>query len=48
MTLVKLPATEHAALVALMASVGQEWAETLDKRGKSGTEVLKAFNNALK
>lgn len=48
MTLVKLPATEHAALAALMASVGQEWAETLDKRGKSGTEVLQAFNNALK
>ncbi|OGA33589.1 MAG: C4-dicarboxylate ABC transporter [Betaproteobacteria bacterium RIFCSPLOWO2_12_FULL_62_13b] len=48
MTLVKLPATEHAALAALMASVGQEWAETLDKRGKPGTEVLKAFNNALK
>lgn len=47
-TLVKLPPAERAALAGLMASVNAEWAETLDKRGKPGTEVLKAFNETLK
>ena len=31
-----------------MASVGADWAANLDKRGKAGTETLKAFEEALK
>lgn len=47
-TLVKLPANEHATLTQAMGQVSQEWAEALDKRGKPGSEVLKALNDALK
>lgn len=43
----ELPAEERRALQALLASVGDEWADGLDKRGKPGTEVIKAFRAAL-
>jgi TRAP-type C4-dicarboxylate transport system substrate-binding protein len=32
---------------AVLATVGDEWAADLDKRGKPGTEVLKAFRAAV-
>lgn len=44
---VNLPKADHDKIVALMSEVGQEWAADLDKRGKKGTEVLKAFQKAL-
>lgn len=43
-----LPAAERAALTPMMAVVRQEWAVQLDKRGRPGTEVLNAFEAALK
>lgn len=47
-TLLQIPASERKEVDALMASVGREWAEGLDKRGKPGSEALKAFRDALK
>lgn len=47
-TLVQFPATERKEIDAAMATIGKEWAESLDKRGKPGSEVLKAFQDALK
>jgi len=44
---VTLPEAEHDKIVGLMSEVGQEWAADLDKRGKKGSEVLKAFQDAL-
>lgn len=45
--LVKIPAENRAALMALNERVAQEWAEQLDKRGKPGSQVLQAFRGAL-
>lgn len=47
-TLVQLPASDRNDVDAAMASIGKEWAESLDKRGKPGSEVLKVFQDALK
>ncbi|HYH19554.1 MAG TPA: TRAP transporter substrate-binding protein DctP [Azospirillum sp.] len=47
-TMTKLPDAEHKALEAMMASVGREWAANLDKRNKAGSEILAAFQEALK
>lgn len=44
---VTLPAADHEKIVDLMSEVGKEWAADLDKRGKKGSEVLKAFQDAL-
>ncbi|MGH8796120.1 MAG: TRAP transporter substrate-binding protein DctP, partial [Caldimonas sp.] len=46
-TLVKLPAADEKRLAELTATNGTSWASVLDKRGKPGTEVLKAFRAAL-
>jgi TRAP-type C4-dicarboxylate transport system substrate-binding protein len=43
-----LPAAEQAALQPITAAVRQEWAAQLDKRNLPGTELLKAFDAALK
>lgn len=43
-----LPAAEQAVLKPLMAAVRLDWAAQVDKRGKPGTEALKAFDAALK
>ena len=40
-------AAERAALTPLMATVRQEWATQLDKRGPPGTEILSAFEAAF-
>ena len=47
-TLVQFPATERKEIDTAMATISKEWAESLDKRGKPGSEVLKAFQDALK
>lgn len=47
-TLVHLPDTERKEISAAMDGVSVEWAQNLDKRGKPGTEVLKAYREALK
>lgn len=47
-TIVKFPASERNDIDAAMASVSNEWAQGLDKRGKAGSETLKAFQDALK
>ncbi|TAK65584.1 MAG: C4-dicarboxylate ABC transporter [Betaproteobacteria bacterium] len=44
---VRFSAADHREIAAKAANVQAEWAEALDKRGKPGTEILKAFNNAL-
>jgi TRAP-type C4-dicarboxylate transport system substrate-binding protein len=43
-----LPAAERAAFASMMVAVRQEWAGQLDKRGRPGTELLNAFEAALK
>lgn len=45
--LVTLSPEDDRALKAVLGSVGDEWAADLDKRGKPGTEVLKAFRAAV-
>lgn len=47
-TVAPLPAAEQAALRPLMAAVRQDWAAQVDKRGRPGSEALKAFDAALK
>ncbi len=47
-TLAQLPAADRAVLSSTSAVVRTEWAEALDKRGRSGTEVLNAFMEAVK
>jgi TRAP-type C4-dicarboxylate transport system substrate-binding protein len=44
---VTLPAADHKRLADLMKDGGDVWAETLDKRRKPGSEVLKAYRAAL-
>lgn len=44
---VSLPAADRAMVRSMQAGVGKDWAEALDKRGKAGTEVLKAFTAGL-
>ena len=44
---VELPKADHEKIVAAMSEVGKEWAADLDKRGRKGSEVLKAFQDAL-
>ena len=45
--IVTLPAADKASLREMQGSVGATWAEGLDKRGKAGTEILKAFTGAM-
>ncbi len=45
--LAQLSADDDRTLKAVLASVGDEWAADLDKRGKPGTEVLRAFRAAV-
>ena len=46
--LTPLSAADHATVATVMQDVAKDWADTLDKRGKSGTEVLNAFKAGLK
>ncbi len=46
-TAVRFPAADHQEIAALAATVRAEWAEGLDKRGKPGSETLKAYTEAL-
>ena len=48
LTLVKLAPAAHDGLGKQLAAVSDDWAQTLDKRGKPGTEVLKAYLEAVK
>lgn len=45
---VTLPEADVAEISALLDSVGSEWAADMDGRNKPGTEVMKAFMDALK
>jgi TRAP-type C4-dicarboxylate transport system substrate-binding protein len=47
-TFVKLSDADHKQLEKELADVSQEWAKNLDKRGKKGSDVLKAFQSGLK
>ncbi len=44
---VQFPAADKKQIEAQLATVSTEWAEALDKRGKPGSEALKAFRAAL-
>jgi TRAP-type C4-dicarboxylate transport system substrate-binding protein len=46
--LTPLSPADKATVSAVMQDVAKDWADTLDKRGKSGTEVLNAFKAGLK
>ncbi len=45
--LTPLSAADQQALEPIAAQVATEWAQNLDRRGKSGTEVLNAFKAGL-
>jgi TRAP-type C4-dicarboxylate transport system substrate-binding protein len=45
--LVKLSSDAEQSLKAALATVGDQWAADLDKRGKPGHEVLKAFRETV-
>lgn len=45
--LITLSPADKAHLHTVMADVAKDWADNLDKRGKSGTVVLKAFEAGL-
>jgi TRAP-type C4-dicarboxylate transport system substrate-binding protein len=45
--MVKLPEADSKKVQALMSEVGKEWAAGLDQRGRKGSEVLEAFQEAL-
>ncbi len=47
-TLFKLNDADRARLAEASVTAQKEWATQLDQRGKSGTEVLTAYRNALK
>lgn len=47
-TMVHLPEAESAKLKDMLSSVSKEWAANLDKRRLPGSEVLAAFQQALK
>ena len=46
-TMQPLPPADSKQLQSLMAEVSKEWAAGLDQRGRKGSEVLKAFQDAL-
>ena len=46
-TFYSLDEADKARLKNIMGEVASEWAETMDTRGKAGTEVLKAFQAEL-
>ena len=46
--LTPLSAGDKATLAKLSSEVAKDWADTLDRRGKPGTEVLNAFRAGLK
>ena len=46
--LTPLSAADKATVATVMQDVAKDWADSLDKRGKSGTEVLNAFKAGLK
>jgi len=46
-TMMPLPAADKTKLANMMNDGGTVWAASLDKRGKPGAEVLKAFRAAL-
>lgn len=46
--LITLSAPDKAAVQTVMQEVSKDWADNLDRRGKSGTEVLNAFKAGLK
>lgn len=47
-TFVTLSAADKAVVATAMGEVAKDWADNLDKRGRSGTEVLEAFKAGLK
>jgi len=47
-TLVKFSAEDKQKLKTLLAPIANDWAQGLDRRGKPGTQVLEAFNDALR
>jgi TRAP-type C4-dicarboxylate transport system substrate-binding protein len=47
MTVVRLSAEDRAKFTQELSTVGQEWAEAADKRGRKGSEALAAFREAL-
>ena len=44
---VELPASDAPVMREMQNSVGKDWADGLDRRGKAGSEVLHAFSAAL-
>ncbi len=47
-TLVKLTGADKQLITSISAGVAQEWADQMDKRGRPGTEILRAFEGAAK
>jgi TRAP-type C4-dicarboxylate transport system substrate-binding protein len=47
-TIIELPKEAKETIAKNISSVADEWAQTMDKRGKPGSEVLKAYIDAVK
>lgn len=47
-SVVSFSAEEQSKVNDLLAEIGPEWAKDLDQRGKPGSEVLKAFREAVR
>jgi hypothetical protein len=46
--LVKMSAEDRQQIQTIGSAVAKEWADQLDRRGKAGTEVLRAFEGGTK
>ena len=46
-TFVSLPDADKTQVEGKLATIGEQWAKTLDGRGKPGTVILEAFRDAL-
>lgn len=46
-TIAELPKEAKEAIAKSISSVAEDWAQSLDKRGKPGSEVLKAYIDAV-
>ncbi|MGY3691486.1 hypothetical protein ACVIGA_001566 [Bradyrhizobium sp. USDA 3240] len=47
MKVINFSADDKKVFDAAFKSVAQDWAKDVDKRGKPGTDVFKAFSEAL-
>ena len=47
-TAIQVSGADKQLITSISAGVAQEWADQMDKRGRPGTEILRAFEGAAK